>query len=161
VVVLVDHNQHPRYSAMDVTETHSWVTQGNATIEWIRNRKRSDLYIDDPGLPRERWHIWGDPHLVHPNGVTTVFKRSNGLFTLTDGTHLVAIASGALGDVHEVLLFAPGTPLTGFDKVHTTNYGRAENGFFVDHGPLEAPPPHVERKLSPEIPLTDWKFDWP
>jgi hypothetical protein len=80
------------------------------------------------------WKVWGDPHIKNPNGQQTDYNRNGGLFTLSDGTRVEIEADGPNQVTKRVMIFDAGAQLGGFDANNTTDYGRANNGQFQDHG---------------------------
>jgi hypothetical protein len=54
------------------------------------------------------WKVWGDPHIVHPNGSKSDFKKKNAMFTLQDGTRVLMGAANPKGVVKSVQIILPG-----------------------------------------------------
>lgn len=54
------------------------------------------------------WRVWGDPHIDHPNGSKSDFKKKNAMFTLQDGTRVLMGADNPKGVVQSVQIILPG-----------------------------------------------------
>ena len=110
----------------------SWSTGDGSSVAW----QGSQVNVREAPNPRHRWRVWGDPHILNPDGSRMDFSRANGMFEMPDGTHLVMIATGPKAVVHDVLVFPPGVRPSGFGASITTDYGRPVEGRFHDGGPV-------------------------
>ena len=128
------HQNHENDEANEGSEGHcrgEWSTSDGSHVAWSGDK----VHVNESPNPNYRWKVWGDPHILNPNGTRLDFSRSNGLFEMPDGTRLVMIATGPKAHVHDILVFPKGVALGGFDFEQTTNYGRPVNGRFRDMGP--------------------------
>jgi hypothetical protein len=101
---------------------------------------------------QQSWKVWGDPHLVNPDGSkyqtpgggtdkshSDCLPTSNGLFTLSDGSQVIVQGKGPDGTVKSVTVVPPGGEANwgqgqgGIDPSQTTIF-KDENGKFVACG---------------------------
>jgi hypothetical protein len=109
-----------------------WSTADGSYVGWKGDR----VNVNESPNPKHRWRVWGDPHILNPDGSKMDFSRSNGMFKMPDGTRLVMIATGPKARVHDILVFPAGLKLDGFDRSDTTDYGSSVSGRFHDNGPV-------------------------